>query len=54
VIGVGIALIMAGIVLLFFLPWAAAPVAVVGIVLVALWFAGFGRRTSRVSDGSTK
>jgi len=54
VIGVGIALIIAGVVLLFYVPWAAAPVGIVGIALVALWFAGFGRRSSRMSDGTTK
>jgi len=54
VIGVGIALIIAGIVLLFYSAWAALPVGIVGLALVALWFAGFGRRRSPVSDTGAK
>jgi Flp pilus assembly protein TadB len=54
VIGVGLALIIAGIVLLFYSPWAAAPVGIVGLALVVLWFAGFGRRRSRVSGTGAK
>ena len=53
-IGVGIALIIVGVVLLFYSPWAAAPVGIVGLALVMLWLAGFGRRRSRVSDSSAK
>ena len=53
-IGVGIALIIAGIVLIFYSEWAAAPVGTVGIALVVLWFVGFGRRRSRVSDTGAK
>ena len=53
-IGVGIALIIAGIILLFYSAWAAAPLGIVGLALVMLWFAGFGRRRSRVSDTGTK
>jgi hypothetical protein len=54
VIGVGIALIIAGVVLLFYSAWAAAPVGIVGLALIVLWLAGFGRRTSRVSDSGAK
>jgi Flp pilus assembly protein TadB len=46
-IGVGIALAMVGIVLLFILPWVGVPVAIVGLVLSVLWVAGFGRRAMR-------
>lgn len=53
-IGVGVALIITGVVLVFYSPWAAAPVGIVGLALVVLWFAGFGRRRSRVSDTSAK
>ena len=53
-IGVGIALIIAGIILLFYSAWAAAPLGFVGLALVVLWFVGFGRRRSRVSDTSAK
>jgi Flp pilus assembly protein TadB len=54
VIGVGITLIVAGVILLFYSPWAAAPVGAVGLALVMLWFAGFGRRRSRVSETGAK
>jgi Flp pilus assembly protein TadB len=54
VIGVGLALIIAGIILLFYSPWAAAPVGIVGLALVVLWFAGFGRRRSRASGSGAK
>ncbi|HUZ98329.1 MAG TPA: hypothetical protein VMU74_03125 [Gaiellaceae bacterium] len=43
-IGVGVAFLIAGIVLVFLIPWAGIPVAIVGLVLCLLWFAGFGRR----------
>lgn len=44
-IGVGILLVVAGIVLLVLMPWVGGPVTAVGLVLVALWLAGFGRRS---------
>jgi hypothetical protein len=46
-IGVGIALVVAGLVLMFFAPWVGAPLAVTGLVLAVLWLAGFGRRLMR-------
>lgn len=46
-IGVGIALVIAGLVLLFFEPWVGAPLAVIGLALAVLWLAGFGRRVMR-------
>jgi hypothetical protein len=46
-IGVGIALLIVGIVLLFFVPWVGAPLAVVGLLFAVLWLAGFGRRIMR-------
>jgi len=46
-IGVGIALIVVGVVLLFVIPWVGIPVGVVGLVLAVLYFAGFGRRAAR-------
>lgn len=49
-IGVGILLIVAGIVLLVLMPWVGAPITAVGLVLAALWLAGFGRQSS--ADGS--
>ena len=46
-IGVGIALVIVGIVLLFFEPWIGGVLVVVGLVLAVLWLAGFGRRGMR-------
>ncbi|MDX6467931.1 MAG: hypothetical protein QOI27_2971 [Gaiellaceae bacterium] len=43
-IGVGVALLVVGIILLFMLPWVGIPLGVVGLVLLVLWLAGFGRR----------
>jgi Flp pilus assembly protein TadB len=43
-IGVAIALLLIGVVLLFLIPWVGIPVGIVGLVLVGLWMAGFGRR----------
>jgi membrane protein implicated in regulation of membrane protease activity len=52
-IGVGLALIVVGIVFLFLIPWVGIPVGIVGLVLLALYLLGFGRRAARdttVSD----
>ena len=46
-IGVGIALVVLGVILLFLIPWVGIPVAIVGLVLAVLYFAGFGRRAAR-------
>ena len=46
-IGVGIAFVVLGIALLFVIPWVGIPIGVVGLVLGALYFAGFGRRAAR-------
>ncbi|MGH2972469.1 MAG: hypothetical protein ACRDNM_13760 [Gaiellaceae bacterium] len=46
-IGVGIILVVVGVVLVFLVPWAGIPVGLVGLALVALWLAGFGRRVIR-------
>jgi Flp pilus assembly protein TadB len=46
-IGVGIAFVLVGIVLLFIIPWVGIPVGLLGLVLAILWFAGFGRRAMR-------
>jgi len=43
-IGVGVALLVVGIILLFMLPWVGVVLGVVGIILSVLYFAGFGRR----------
>jgi hypothetical protein len=46
VIGVGIAFIVIGIILLFIIPWVGIAAGVVGLVLAILWVAGFGRRAA--------
>lgn len=46
-IGVGIALVVVGVVLLFLVPWVGWIVGFVGLLLAVLWFAGFGRRAAR-------
>jgi len=46
-IGVGIALVIVGIVLMFLVPWVGWIVGFVGLLLAAFWFAGFGRRAAR-------
>jgi uncharacterized RDD family membrane protein YckC len=40
-IGLGFALIVIGIVLLFIFPWVGIPLGIVGLVLAGLWFVGF-------------
>jgi hypothetical protein len=45
-IGLGLALIVVGLVLIFFLPWVGIPLGVVGLVLFVLAMAGFGRRAA--------
>jgi hypothetical protein len=44
VIGRGIAFVVIGIILLFFLPWVGIPIGIVGLVLVILWLAGWSGR----------
>ena len=46
-IGLGIAMVVIGVILLFIIPWVGIPVGIVGLVLAVLYFAGFGRRAAR-------
>jgi hypothetical protein len=46
VIGVAIAFIVIGIILLFLIPWVGIAAGVVGLVLAIIWVAGFGRRAA--------
>jgi hypothetical protein len=46
-IGVGLALLVVGIIMLFVMPWVGIVLGVVGLVLAVLWIAGFGRRAAR-------
>jgi hypothetical protein len=43
-IGVGVAMVVIGIIFLFVIPWVGIVVGIVGLILAALWLAGFGRR----------
>jgi hypothetical protein len=45
-IGVALALIVLGVILLFLVPWVGLVAGAVGIVLVVLFLAGFGRRAA--------
>lgn len=43
-IGVALAILVIGVVLLFVVPWFGIPLGIVGLVLLVLAIAGFGRR----------
>ena len=43
VIGVAVAFVLIGVLLLFLIPWVGIPVGLLGLVLAILWVAGFGR-----------
>jgi hypothetical protein len=45
-IGIALALIVIGVVLLFLIPWVGVPVGIVGLVLAVLYLAGVGRRAT--------
>ena len=45
-IGLALALVVVGIVLLFVLPWAGGAIGVVGLVLLLAFMLGFGRRAA--------
>jgi hypothetical protein len=45
-IGLALALIVVGVVLLFFVPWVGIPVGIVGLLLLGLFLLGFGRRAA--------
>jgi hypothetical protein len=45
-LGVALALIAIGVMLLFLVPWVGLPLGIVGIVLALLYIAGVGRRAA--------
>jgi hypothetical protein len=49
-IGVGFALLVIGVIFLFVVPWVGIPVGIIGLVLVAAWLLGFGRRAAAADD----
>lgn len=42
-VGLGIALLVVGVIFLFFLPWIGVPIGIVGLLLLILWLAGLVR-----------
>ena len=46
-IGVALAAIVVGIILVFFLPWVGIPLGIVGLILLVLFLAGWGRRAAQ-------
>ena len=45
-IGVALALIVVGVVLLFIIPWVGIAAGIVGVILAILYVAGIGRRAA--------
>ena len=45
-IGVALALVVIGLILLFIVPWVGIAVGVIGVILVALYLLGFGKRAA--------
>jgi phosphotransferase system glucose/maltose/N-acetylglucosamine-specific IIC component len=45
-IGAALGVLVVGIILLFVIPWVGIAVGAVGLVLVVLYFLGFGRRAA--------
>ena len=46
-LGVALAAIVVGIIMMFFLPWVGIPVGVVGLILLIAFLAGWGRRATQ-------
>ena len=45
-IALALALVVLGVVCLFIIPWVGVPLGIVGLILLALYLAGVGRRTA--------
>ena len=45
-IGLGLALLVVGVIFLFFLPWVGVPVGIVGLLIVGAYLLGIGRRAA--------
>jgi hypothetical protein len=45
-LALAIALLLVGVVFLFIIPWVGIPVGIVGLVLLAVYFVGAGRRAT--------
>lgn len=46
-IGVAVALVVLGVILLFLIPWVGIAAGIVGVMLAILYVAGIGRRAAR-------
>jgi Flp pilus assembly protein TadB len=53
-LGVALAAIVVGIVLVFFLPWVGIPVGVVGLILLIAFLAGWGRRAAQTPSSESQ
>jgi len=53
-IGVALAAIVVGIVMVFFLPWVGIPVGVVGLILLVVYLAGWGRRATQTPGSESQ
>jgi hypothetical protein len=49
-IGVALAAIVVGIIMTFFLPWVGIPIGLVGLILLIVYLAGWGRRAAEQSQ----
>jgi hypothetical protein len=49
-IGVALAAIVVGIIVMFFLPWVGIPIGVLGLILLIVYLAGWGRRAAEQSQ----
>ena len=49
-IGVALAAIVVGIIVTFFLPWVGIPIGVLGLILLIVYLAGWGRRAAEQSQ----
>jgi Flp pilus assembly protein TadB len=45
-LALAIVLLVVGVVLLFIIPWVGIPVGIVGLILLAVYFVGAGRRAT--------
>jgi len=46
ILGVGVGLLILGLIGLVFFPWGGAIAAIIGVILIVLFLAGFGRRAT--------
>jgi membrane protein implicated in regulation of membrane protease activity len=49
-LAVAIAAVVVGLVFLFIIPWVGVPVGVLGVILLAVYLVGAGRRASRPTE----